>query len=130
MLRIREGNFFRGHFGFGVNAQWIHCIRFDVVACPSVENQISGKENKRDLSAKFREQRGDFHVQLTRQIRLFLTRCALTQSRAMNDDLRHFLFEPLLNGREIQQIQIASGETKNLKTWRKARRGLNQIITD
>ncbi len=65
--RIGEYDLLRGGFRFGIDAERIDRRALVVVAGATVEDQIGGQEDQRNLRGQLREQGGDFDVELAGQ---------------------------------------------------------------
>ena len=88
MIWIGQQDLLRHGFGFGIHAKRIDGRGFVVIARLSVEDQISGKEDKRNVRSQLREQGRNFHVKLAGQRGVCFAIGTPAERCAVNDQLR------------------------------------------
>lgn len=130
VARIREDDLFGGDFGFRINAQRIDCVSFDVAAFASIEDEIGGDENERDVRGEFSEQGCGFNVDPTCQLWIGLAIRRLGHCRAVDDAGGLLLAKHLANGGGVEQVKSLTSQTNNVRRWRELRRKLNEVIPD
>ena len=85
---LAEHDLLRRDFGFGIDAQRIDGSGLVVIARATVEDQVGGQEDQRNLCRQLGEQGGDFDVELAGQRGVGLAFGTLAERGAVDDELR------------------------------------------
>ena len=130
MAGICEYDLLGSDFGFGINAQRLDLVCFNVIAFASVEDEVGGKKEKRNIGGEFREASRGFNVDLAREWWVGLTIRAFAHRRTMNDGGRILFVERAGNGGGVEQVESGTGQPDDVKLRRESGRKLAEVIPD
>jgi len=127
---IRQHDFFGLGFGFGVNVQRIDGRRFIVVSRATVEDKVGGEKDKRNVRGQFREEGGDFDIQLPGERGIFFARRRMRQRGAMDDELRLVFTKLPADGVKILEVEFGARESAHPSAGGELWRDPDQRISD
>ncbi len=130
MFWISENQLFSGGFGFAVTMQRIRRVLLSVISPATIKDQIGGKENEWDFRRQFCKLPGDFDIYASCMIRIFLSVRNGADGRAVDDELRLVFCKLAADGSKIEEVKIGARDCPHTPVCGKARRGLDEIITN
>src|SRR5674476_1532149 len=108
MIRVSEYDLLCRDFSLGVHAQRVHCRSLIVVSLLTVEDQITGQQEQRDVRGQLCEQGGDFDVELASKCGVGLACGTSTKCGAVDNKLRCLAAKLGAHGGSIGQLKASA----------------------
>src|SRR4051812_28832991 len=110
MARVAQNGFLGADFGFGVNAQRIRRVSFDVISFEAVENEVGGKKDEWNFGGEFGKKYRGVGIDAASHSGIGVANGIFADGCAVNDGGRFFRSEQFANAVEVEEIDVAASK--------------------